>query len=178
MGRLLLDACVVINLWAGGVLDELVTACGMELLVTRTVTREAMFIESEEPDGEREAIDWPALQASGQVSGLELTEAEAASFLGFIPRLGDGEASSLAIAGARGMIVATDDALALRLAGEHDPVIETVTTPDIISWWADAAEASDERVADVIARIEARARFTPSNSHPLAEWWRAAARLT
>ncbi len=178
MERLLLDACVVINLWAGGILDELVTTCGMELLVTRTVTREAMFIEPDEPDSEREAIDWPALQGKGQVTALELTTEEAAVYLGLIPRLGDGEASSLAIASSRRLVVATDDALALRLAAEQDPPIQTVTTPDIISWWADTADAGDERVAAVIAHIEARARFTPSSSHALAAWWQTASRLT
>lgn len=135
-----------------------------------------MFVEADDPDGEREPIPWAAVQAAGTVTALDLEDREAAAFLGFVPRLGDGEASSLAIAGSRGLIVATDDGLALRLAAEHNPVIETVTTPDIVSWWADAAAADAETIALVIARIETRARFRPSDAHPLSSWWRAARR--
>ncbi len=175
MERLLLDACLVINLWAAGILRELASACGVELLVTEYVAGEAMFVEGEAPDAPRVAIDWNELHGDGLVAAvMPAGENELTAFLGFIPRLGDGEAASLAVATSRGLVVATDDAVALAMAAEHEPPIATVTTPDVVSWWADAAEADDARVAEVIARIEDRARFRPAACHPLSGWWRAA----
>ncbi len=177
MHRLLLDACLVINLWAAGILRELAESCGVELLVTDMVVSEAMFVEGDDPGAPREAINWNELIEAGTVRTVALSgEAEMTAFLGFIPRLGDGEAATVAAAAARGLVVATDDALALSTAAEHDPLVETVTTPDVVSWWADAADASDARIAEVLGLIETRAHFRPSTRHPLSEWWNEATR--
>lgn len=66
---------------------------------------------------------------------------------------------------------ATDDALALRTGADHVLPVVTVTTPDIVSWWADEADKDEKRVAEAIHCIERRARFQPAPGHPLAAWW-------
>lgn len=169
MERLLLDACVVINVFAGGILRSLADDAGSELIVIEQVAAEVLYVDDDE---EREALDWDSLSAHGTVTAVSLSGAdELTTFLGLVPRLGDGEAASLAAARHRNLVLATDDGLALNIAAEGDPVVETVTTPDIVSWWADAAGADDARIASVIRRIETRARYRPASSHPFAPWW-------
>jgi hypothetical protein len=169
MERLLLDACVVINAFAGGILRSLATDAGSELIVVEQVTAEVLYVDDEDV---REALDWDSLSADGTVTAVSLSGTEElTTFLGLVPRLGDGEAASLAAATHRSVVLATDDGLALNIAADGDPVVETVTTPDIVSWWADAVDADAPRIASVLKRIETRARYRPPNSHPLALWW-------
>ncbi|PTL58600.1 hypothetical protein [Paraconexibacter algicola] len=170
MERLLLDACVVINVFAGGILRSLSTDAGSELIVVEQVTAEVLYVDDEGDD--REALEWEPLSAEGTVTAVSLSGAEElTTFLSLVPRLGDGEAASLAAARHRGLVLATDDGLALKIAADGDPVVETVTTPDILSWWADAVDADDAQLASVLQRIETRARYRPPNTHPLAPWW-------
>jgi hypothetical protein len=129
----------------------------------------ARYVDDEE---EREALDWDSFSADGTVTAVSLSGTEElTTFLDLVPRLGDGEAASLAAARHRNLVLATDDGLALNISAGGDPVVETVTTPDIVSWWADAVAADDARIASVLQRIETRARYRPPNSHPLAPWW-------
>lgn len=170
MDRLLLDACVVINLAAGGILRSLAQEAGADLFAVEQVTAEVLYIDDDE--NEREELDWSALAADGIVRPLALDGGEElTTFLGLVPRLGDGEAASVAAARHRGLVLATDDVLALTTAASGEPVVETVTTPDVVSWWADAVAADEQRVAVTIRCIEARARYRPPVAHALAPWW-------
>lgn len=170
MDRLLLDACVVINLWAGGVLRSLAHEAGAELLAVEQVCTEVLYVDAE--DDAREELDWSALASENTVTPISLAGAdELTTFLGLVPRLGDGEAACLAAARHRALVLATDDGLALAAAADGQPTVHTVTTPDIISWWADAVGADVRRVAHAIASIETGARYRPPASHPLAAWW-------
>ena len=171
--RLLLDACLVINLWAGDILRSLAVDCGTELLVVEQVAAEVLYVDSD-PDEDRERLNWTELSDSGVIQRIRLAGTEeVTAFLGLIPRLGDGEAASLTAAQHRGLVLGTDDGLALRAASERTSPVETVTTPEVVSWWADAAQADDRIAADVIERIETRASYRPPAQHPLRPWWSA-----
>jgi predicted nucleic acid-binding protein len=175
MDRLLLDACVVINLFAGGILRSLAHEAGSELIVVEQVTSEVLSVDDD--DEERETLEWEPLNADRTIRPITLSRTdEVTTFLGLIPRLGDGEAASLAAARHRNLVLATDDGLALSAAAESAPSVTAVTTPDIVRWWANTVGAEAPRLAATIARIEARARYRPAGRHPLATWW-ADARL-
>lgn len=167
---LLLDACLVINLRAGRILSEVADVLEIRMQLVEQVARESLYLE--ERDGNREAIDIPQLQADGAVEVFALTGAEEiATFLSFVPRLGDGEAATLAAAVHRRARVATDDRLALRTAAEHDPPIVTVTTPQLVRRWAERSEASAERVRSVLRDIRDRASFVAPTYDARHAWW-------
>lgn len=167
MQQLALDACVVINLWAGDVLRSLASVA--ELHVVDQVAREAHFVLS---DDAPQAIPLTGLVADGTLTPARLASEELPAYLSHVPALGDGEAASLALASSRGLTLATDDRSALRRARASAEPVDTVTTPDLLSWWADAVRANDADLAGGMRRIERFACYAPPASHPLATWWR------
>lgn len=171
----MLDACLIINLSAAEAIEDLVAA-EVRLGVVSQVAKEVLFLDDGEGDRQTVAVD--DLLAAGHLELTRLSTAvELATMVGHVPRLGDGEAASLAAAASRGYVLATDDRLALRCAAALTPPVDCVTTPDILSWWADAAEVNPEVLAAALQRVERRACYVPPPAHSLASWWREAAEL-
>jgi hypothetical protein len=168
-----LDACVLINIAASGIgLGRLGELAGVRFLATHVVAREVHYLLPMESDGEREVIHLDRLIADGEISKVDLTPDEVASFVDLARSLDDGEASSIAIAAARGWTVASDDRKARRTASEWG--VELLSTADLVKGWADALPADREQLLDALARIHTRARFVPAQDDPLVGWWRAA----
>lgn len=169
----MLDACLIINLCAARAVEDLATA-DVHLAAVEQVTNEVLFLD--DGNGDREALSVDSFIRAGHIEKITLTgDAELRSLLSHVRRLGDGEAASLSAAAHRSYVLATDDRLALQCAQQHDPPVQCVTTPDVVSWWADAAELSAVDLAHAIERIERFACYRPPPAHPLNPWWRAAA---
>ncbi len=174
MSDKIIDASSLINVYASGKLDEVLPACGGTFYVPEQVRRESQSIrQQDEHDSSlliSTPIDLTASISKGLIQECQLNgDAELESYIEFAAFVDDGEASCLAIAKARGWIVATDDRKAIRVATAAG--IAVITTPELVERWANAVHATPPKISDVLARIERFARFRPRADSPLFSWW-------
>ena len=164
MKELLLDACVVINLTASGVpFQDLARRNGVRFVMASPAAGEVLYL--------RERIDMMGYARRGDLRIVDLEPDELASFVELAQRVDDGEAATLAVSVHRGWPVATDDRKAQQLARDLEPPIEPITTSALLHGWASKQDEPAERVAEVLRRIETRARFVPPRSDPHRRWW-------
>jgi predicted nucleic acid-binding protein len=174
MTIVIMDACCLINLYAAGNLAYLLTSVGGEIHVSSHIFTEAFYIlQRDEENGAqlaRQRIDiQPAINA-GLLHICDVEDGEEQDlFVELATTLDDGEAACLAIAKARGWMLATDDRKAIRLAGNLG--VGTITTPELIKRWADATEASDAEIGANLWKIRTFANFIPRRGSVFHEWW-------
>jgi hypothetical protein len=174
---LVLDACCIINLFATGLVEEILASFPYRLATSRLVaTREVLSIArlTAPPDGplEREVIAPARLENMENLAVLDLvTDAERADFVRFTAEIDDGEASVCALAVAHQGGVATDDRRALRVLGQMSPRVPTMQTSELLHHWARVARAPESTVRDVLRAVRLRARFYPRRDAPRFEWW-------
>lgn len=167
----LLDACVAINLVATGIPLAEFAASGA-LWLGKRAADEVMYLEAADQEVEREFISLRVAAANGQITVVELTEAEVSTFVDLARVVDDGEAEALAIADARGVVLATDDRKARRLAAEMDAPVHLTSTPAMMRQWASAEpRPAAAELADALRAIETRASFVPPRNDPEREWW-------
>ena len=166
---LLLDACVVLSLYATGWFEEILAAAAPGAVVAETVAREALYVHAT-VEGERAivGIDLSPAVASGLLSIVDFAdEAEAAAFVDLALDLDDGEAASAAIAIHRGWRLATDDRKAIRLVSGRTEIVGTL---DLLRDWSNRRNIDDGTVRVVFERIRHR-RYAPAPNHPHRAWW-------
>jgi predicted nucleic acid-binding protein len=164
---IVLDACVVINLWASRRFDEVLAVSCFRAVIAVQAAAEAVWIEDEA--GRREQIPIDDLAASGRIEIWTPIDDELEILLELAASLGDGEAGSLAVAHGRRLPVATDDRPARRAARGLSPQVTLRSTSQLMRAWA--TERSPTEVAEVLGRIEIGARFQPPPRDPNAPWW-------
>lgn len=181
MSDIAIDACCLLNLIAAGNIlsriDEGNSASRVfphVLHVPDIVAAEALFVYEPDQDDPgklvkshldlRSMIDASILQGCTLQSGVE-----SELFVRLAVRLDDGEAACLAIAKTRSWILATDDRVARRLCSELD--VSTLTTAEMVRFWAEESNASDEVVGTALENIQRFARFLPRSGSPESEWW-------
>ena len=166
----LVDTCTLINLQASGEPELLLGGLSQTCIVCDVVSRESIFLRSEQKDLPPERINLdPLFQAAVLRPCRAETPEEEALYVALAAELDDGEALSLAISSVRGFGLATDDRKARRLATEIGSV-PLFSTAEILH---SINSLSDEVVREMIRRIEFRARFTPHPTMPLSDWWRS-----
>lgn len=166
---LLLDACVVLSLYASGRFQDILASLEATAIVTETVVGEALYVPTL-VDGERllERIDLSPARLAGVLTVTDfVSDEEAATFIDLAVDLDDGEAASAAIAIHRGWRLATDDRKAIRLVADR---VEIVGTLDIICAWVRGQGIDDGAVRVMFERIKDR-RYTPAADHPHRVWW-------
>lgn len=173
MANLLLDACVLINLFATDHVCEIARANNVRFVIVGEVADESFFLRSEDPsDTGRTPVNVLADDVSECLEVIHLTEDEAGDFVALAARLDDGEAATLAVALTRALPMATDDKAALRVIGELEDSPAVLRTSDLLRTWADSGVSADE-VAAALAAIESRASFVPGPHDPNVGWWHA-----
>lgn len=171
MKLLLNDSSVLLNLLAADCLAEIATSLDWQFAICPAVRAEATKLRDPETK-EMVPVDLAAFIASGLLLVLELTgETEELLYVEQAMVVDDGEAMSIAIAASRMLELAIDDRQATNHALRAFPELKLWTTPEILKRWAESAEISSERLRTAIRLIQARARYVPPKSHPLAEWW-------
>jgi hypothetical protein len=173
---LILDACCLINLFATGRIEEILTALPFRCATSRYVaTREVLAVAREPVEGgplQREVLAPETVERFDHLAVLDLaTEQEIFDFVRFAAELDDGEASVCALALARGGAVATDDRKALRVLGREAPPVPAIQTPELLYDWARLSKAPQAEVAEVLRAIKRRARFYPRRDAPRFAWW-------
>jgi len=196
----LLDACCVINLLASGVIEEVFDAVPASFAVARLVAEDEVLFVAEEDDAQpddaqpegdeaaagsgesarldRERLDLMPLTERGRLEVMELgTREEHETFVELALQLDDGEAMTAALAIHRGGEVATDERKAIRLLEGRSPPVPLRRTSALLRMWVRRRRVPEERVREVLRRIQRRASFTPPRDDPEVEWWRGVVRL-
>src|SRR6266571_6750281 len=94
----LLDACIVINLAASEVWEEVAVANGHRFLVTRRVADESQYwIRTTSAGEELVQIDLRDFERRGSVAIMDLIMDELETFVEFARDVDDGEAETLAV---------------------------------------------------------------------------------
>jgi predicted nucleic acid-binding protein len=170
---LLLDTCVLLNLAAGGQLESVLeTNHFLPGRIATAVREESLYLISESDPGEFEPIDVQPLIDRRILSVVELeTDDEYRLFVNTAATpIGDGEAMSIAIAAARGWILATDDRKARRVYTRIAPDADRLTgTTTLLREWSKSISSED--LHHTLGTIQRRAHFTPGKSDPNRDWW-------
>lgn len=173
---LILDACVVINLYATRRMDEILLAQELPVVVPSYVNRiEALWVghgRKSDPSSDAEAVELAPMverQIISFVAAEGNTEVE--TLIGLASQLDDGEAECGAIAYHRGFTVATDDRKAIRVFSQLNPPVKVVRTSQLIEHWERSNTVPRDVVKEVLRNIGRRARFEPPIDDPLNGWW-------
>lgn len=174
----ILDACVLINLLASGEIEDILGATARASTICVAVERESIYLRTDDPHRPRELIQLEPLLASGLLTICSVEGDEEAQFyIDYASQLDDGEAMSLAIALARGYILATDERKAQRLFLETAGDSRRLTsTAELLRHWAESQQVTAARLKEALRRIETRARYQPTASDANYQWWINAAR--
>lgn len=166
---LLLDACVVLSLYATRRMEEILRANQGSFLVAEAVLRESLYVHVVvEGVREKEPVLLDPHVSDGLLEIVEpRSESEFASLFELSLKLDDGEAMSCAIALHRGFRIATDDGKTIRLLGPRVPIVGTL---DLVRHWADATAAPVIHVRDVLLGIADRG-YIPGATHIHRSWW-------
>ena len=169
---LLLDACVLINLFACGHADEILGLLDFSPAIVSHVYRETLYIRRGGSGGDaRESvtIDLTDLLAHGLLHVVaDASDVELNTFVDFTLELGDGEAMTAALAVHRGHVVATDDRVALRVVGSRVP---TLSSLDLIKLWAEQKRVAPLTITAALRDLRQRGSYLPGARHPLKRWW-------
>ncbi len=173
----LLDTCCLINLFASGRIEEVLSVLPAGFCVAERVTEEALYILSEEGEdapAHREAINVQPFMVAGLLGILRPeSEEEPAAYIDFAAGLDDGEAMTCALAVNRTYDVATDERKTIRILGERAPYVVVHTTVSLIKAWADISLVERTIVRQVLQSVQIRGRFRPGRHEPLSPWWEA-----
>lgn len=170
-GKLLLDACVAINLAAAASLDQIADVSRVTFVVVAQVASEAGHL--------RDVIEGTTVLtpsdleqfASGETLQIhELAPAELDLYLELATIVDDGEAATIALAIHRGMELATDDRRARRLCDERG-LPEPARTVALLLAYAEAARLNGDETRQMLMRVRDRASFLPARSDPHLKWW-------
>lgn len=166
---LLLDACVVLSLYATGEFERILAAAVPVAVICENVVREALFVHRT-VDGvrERAPIDLEPAIAGGLLSVVDFaSEDEAETFVSLATVLDDGEAASAAIAILRGWRLATDDRKAIEVVAGRATIVGTL---DLVRDWASISPIDDDALRIMLGRIRDRG-YVPARTHPHRTWW-------
>ena len=166
---LALDADALMNLLATDRLEEILTAHGLRGVVCPRTRAETVYLNPRTAGASREEVDLAPHIAAGAIVTTTLTLDETATYVRFAAEVDDGEAQVLAVGLHRGLIVATDDRRARRVAMREG--VQLFSTPDLILGWAHRGGRSSDELRQAVVDIEVRARYRPRPADPnRAEW--------
>lgn len=170
---IILDACCIINLYAGSVMQEVLESIPAPFFVDRYVReKEALKIKAET---ENEFIDIdlnPFIQGKILQEVSLTSEDEVNTFVNLAVSLDDGEARCGAIAAHRNFVVATDEKVGIRIFSGLEPPISTISTLEILYNWSEERNIKPEKISKVLKNIEKRASYRPAPKHTYFAWWK------
>jgi predicted nucleic acid-binding protein len=163
------DADVLMNLLATGCATEILRALELTLLAGATVSGELLYLESREVTGQREQIDFTPAEEAGVLNKVILEDRELGLVIALAQLVDDGEAEVIAIALTRGIVMATDDRKARRIALERGASL--LSTPELLHRWQDLSSVPAQRMTHVLKLVNRRSRYRPPTTHSLYDWW-------
>lgn len=183
--EVILDACVLINLFASGRVRDILQGLPVRFIVARYVSeREALYVLTDPTTNARERIDLAPFVADGLILIEDLdSDDEINTFVDLTTKdltarakLEDGEAATCALARHRGYTIATDERKVLNLVRQTMPARRVRSTSELVKSWSEVAQLPEDEVSRVVRRIQSCARFAPNRKDPLYDWWDQLAR--
>lgn len=170
---LIIDACVLLNLIATGVIQEILTLIAQSSMICILVKNESLYLRKEDDINENESVDIDTFINQGVIEICDCQNAEEQEFfVNLAASLDDGEAMSLAIALSRNWHLATDDKKARRIFKENNSNDNfLISTTDLIKMWAESEIIDDDTIKSILLKVERKASFRPPKSDPNLQWW-------
>lgn len=171
--NLIIDACVLINVLASGIIEQILRTASRESNICVIVRNESIFLRNEDDITEMIPIDIQQHIDNGLINICDLeTDEEQELFVNIAAKLDDGEAMSIAIAISRNWDVATDDKKARRVFLENAQKEQRLaSTSSLIKEWAETERISEQKIKEILSKIETSARFQPARSDENYQWW-------
>ncbi len=172
-----LDACCVLNLCASGNFISILKAIPAQVTVTEVVKQQELKtlqnLKVEDNDG---AIQLEAAIQQGLLLVVDFdSESEQQTFINYVFEMGDdGESATFAIASHRRWAVATDDKKAISFFTKEEPNLQIFSSLEIIKHWSDVTKPSSRELRKTLCAVQVKARYMPSQKHPLFYWWKLA----
>src|SRR5262245_2002234 len=170
-----IDACCLIDLLASGDVEAILRARGFSWQLPSAVQGEVQYVRQQDPAQPGKIVRVPA-DLSGLIGSGVLTvcgpqnKQELDRFTHYATLFrSDGESMCLALAEARGWVVATDDRRAIRVAQQAG--LTVVCGPQLVKAWADAASPDQATLIRVLQDIQMLAQFKPNPSMQEYQWW-------
>ena len=170
---LILDACVLLNLLATGVIEKILKIASYESIICVLVKGESLYLRNETDVNEIVSVALQPFIKMGIIKLCDLeTDHEQQMFVNLAAKLDDGEAMSLAIALSRSWHLATDDKKARKIFIENTQNEQQLTsTSNLIKEWADKEGIDDEAIKVILTKVEIMAHYHPSASDANFQWW-------
>jgi hypothetical protein len=173
---IVLDACVVINVFASGQIASILESLSRPVAIAAFVhEKEALNIYAGPNDDVTAAVEAIDLQPFIEQKLLQVVphdSQELATMLSISEACIDtGEAISGAIAMHRSWSLATDDNMALSFFTRKVPELHLASTLTLLKHWAEAIQPHPAVIAGALTNIRKRARYVPHHNHKLYQWW-------
>ncbi|NEQ99343.1 MAG: hypothetical protein F6K30_21990 [Cyanothece sp. SIO2G6] len=172
--HVILDTCCILNFCASGHFLDILKSIPAIVTVSDVVkTQELLTLkrveggESEGPSQFEQAI------AKNLLTVVDFeSDAEMETFIYYTAEMGDdGESATSAIAFHRNWAIATDDKKAIKVLQKEAPLIQIVTTPDIIKHWSETTSLKAAELRKALQSIRITGKYMPPRQHPLLQWW-------
>lgn len=174
----ILDACVLINLYASGFLSEVISSRQTQCFVIEQVLQESLYIHKpgdKAASFTNEAIELDSYFQAGTLEQVKLkTATEQELFVNISLQLDDGEAATMAYAISHKIQMITDDKKAIRILLKESPDFKCLSTLDLIKDWSEKLTVDPKQIKAVLSNILKYANYHPGKDHPLFGWWQRA----
>ncbi len=174
--HLILDACCLLNLYASGELAQIIRVFTPVISVSSYVKeKEALNIydgPQQDIRSVKKEVDLEPFVSSGSIIIVSPGNSkEIQTYVNFASELDDGEAITGAIAFHRNWCMGTDDKKAISFFSKNGLNLSIVSTLDIVKYWADTSNPTEDMVCHVLENIRKKANYEPGPNHRLFEWW-------
>lgn len=175
MGRkLVIDASCLLNLLASGKAEEILEVLELELIATPHLDQEVLYqVTGRDEAGAvtREPVDLEPLEKAGLLTIRPLDPSALDHLVECAEHLTDADAAAVAVAAARELPLATDDARQAKVARKLFPAMEVVSTLEILRQAIPKLALDDASLRQLARRIRTRASFLPPRSDPHRRWF-------
>jgi predicted nucleic acid-binding protein len=161
--KLLLDACVAINLSAATRLEQIADALQVTFIIVPQAASEAGYLrEIVKGTTVLTPINLDQFTSGETLETRELAPAELGLYLELASIVDDGEAATIALAIHQRIDFATDDRRARRLCAERR-LAEPVRTVALLHAYAETAQLTNDEVRQMLIQVRDRASASSSN---------------
>jgi hypothetical protein len=172
--HLVLDACCVLNLCASENFISILKTIPAQVVITEVVRQKELITLQRLDTKKNERIiqfEQAIFQKILLVVDFE-SEKEQETFINYAFTMGDdGESATGAIAFHRDWAIATDDKRAISFFQKEVPLLPIVSTLEIVKYWSENLNLSQEQLRTVLHEIQVKARYRPGKNHLLLDWW-------